>query len=359
MAKAKKLPSGAWRTQVYVGKDAAGKRIYKSFTDENKKKSEYAAAEYAVKHKEENKSENLSLQDAINKYIDNKSNMISPASIRGYRIMQRNSYPLMLTIPIGKIVSTNLVQRQMNENAKRYSAKSMSNQVKFITAVMNYFNISLGKIALKPQEHNGISVPTKEEAEKIMSLLRSAPDIECQALLALTCSLRQSEIAALTAECIDGNIARIHGACVPDENNKIVYKETNKSAAGTRNIVMPEYLSNRISELCHQKVTGRLFVLTPMQVLTRFKKLLSANGMPTFTIHSLRHCFAAIMHAQNIPDRYVMEMGGWASNNVLKRVYQYTFEDEVQKSKQIANKYFDNALSDDMQHETQHDDKKV
>lgn len=38
MAKAKKLPSGSWRVNQYVGKDADGKRVYKSFTADSKKR---------------------------------------------------------------------------------------------------------------------------------------------------------------------------------------------------------------------------------------------------------------------------------------------------------------------------------
>ena len=43
MATAKKLPSGNWRVQVFVGVDENKKRIYKSFTAPTKKQAEYAA----------------------------------------------------------------------------------------------------------------------------------------------------------------------------------------------------------------------------------------------------------------------------------------------------------------------------
>lgn len=40
--------------------------------------------------------------------------------------------------------------------------------------------------------------------------------------------------------------------------------------------------------------------------------------MPPYTIHSLLHFFASIMHARGVPDKYVIEMGGWVSNYVMK-----------------------------------------
>ena len=239
-------------------------------------------------------------------------------------------------------VTDSLIQRQINANGRKYSAKSLRNQLGFITAVMGYFNFTVGKITMKPKENKSILVPTKQDAEKIMALLMTEPEIECQALLALNCSLRQSEIAALRPEDIEGNKVHIHGALVPDENNKLVYKATNKSSAGTRTVVMPEYLSNRIRAVCSDCKKGEyLFTIPPVGVLERFHRLLKSNGMPPYTIHSLRHCFAAIMHAQNVPDKYVMAMGGWSSDYVMKRIYQYTFDEEKDKAQKEANEYFD------------------
>lgn len=345
MPKAKKLASGSWRVLVYAGKDLTGKRQYKSFTDPNKKKAEYAASEYALQHKKENSAENLTFQKASDRYIESKSNLLSSSTIRGYRIIQANALPLLLTVTLGKLESSDLIQQQMNENAKKYSAKSIANQHGFITAVMGYFNFQLDRVTLKPKEEKVFPVPTKKDAEKIMSILEQAPDIECQALLALTCSLRQSEIAGLHVGDIDGAAINIHGARVLGDGHKLVYKSTNKSAAGTRQVVMPDYLTEKIAGLCKGKKSEEfIFSIDPDLVLKKFQRLLKKNGLPPYTMHSLRHCFAAIMHAQGVPDKYVMEMGGWASDYVLKKVYQYTFEDETAKVKKRANRYFNKAI---------------
>ena len=49
--KAKKLPSGRWRCQVYLGKDKNGKNIYKSVTADTRKEAEYLAAEMQLTKK--------------------------------------------------------------------------------------------------------------------------------------------------------------------------------------------------------------------------------------------------------------------------------------------------------------------
>ena len=158
MPKAKKLASGNYRVLVYAGKDATGKRQYKSFTDPNKKK-------------------------ASDRYIDVKSNLLSTSTVRGYRIIQKNALSLLLNATLGKLATSDLIQQQMNENAKKYSAKSFANQHGFITAVMRYFNFQIERVTLKPKEEKTFPVPTKKDAEKIMAILKEAPEIECQALL--------------------------------------------------------------------------------------------------------------------------------------------------------------------------------
>lgn len=47
MAKAKKLPSGNWRVQLFVGVDENGKRKYESFTATTAKAAELMAAQRA------------------------------------------------------------------------------------------------------------------------------------------------------------------------------------------------------------------------------------------------------------------------------------------------------------------------
>lgn len=350
MARAKKLPSGSWRVRVYDGKDGTGKAIYKSFTADDKKTAEFMAAEYKIKHKKEKKS-GLTFDKAVGEYIEAKRNLLSPSTIRSYEVMQRTSYTLLKDKKIDDLVESNLIQQQINENAKKYSAKSLRNQLGLISAVMKYNHYYIGNITLKPKEHTALPMPTEKDSKKIMQLLKTAPDIECQALLALTCSLRQSEIAGIHVEDVNKGKIFIHGARVYNDKKEFVYKPTNKSSAGTRVIDMPPYLTKQIAKRCKDVKSGFLFDIKPGIVLKRFQRLLIDNNIPPYTMHSLRHCFAATLHAQNVPDKYIMEMGGWSSNHVLQDIYQYTFKEETSKIKKKSNNYFENILKNDMKND--------
>ena len=94
MAKAKKLPSGNWRVQVFDYKDADGKRHYRSFTGATRREAEFMAAEWnATRPDQENTFESFTLNDAVAKYIDMKRSVLSPSTIREYvrRITSRRS----------------------------------------------------------------------------------------------------------------------------------------------------------------------------------------------------------------------------------------------------------------------------
>ena len=91
MATAKKLPSGEWRMQKYIGKDETGKRIYKYFTGKTKKEVEYLAAEFCIEYDKEKKKESspyisMTVYEAMEAYIESKSNVLSPSTLFGYDV---------------------------------------------------------------------------------------------------------------------------------------------------------------------------------------------------------------------------------------------------------------------------------
>ena len=63
------------------------------------------------------------------------------------------------------------------------------------------------------------------------------------------------------------------------------------------------------------------------------------------TFHDLRHLNASIMLMLGIPDKYAMERGGWATDNILKSVYQQTFTSERKKIDKIVDGYFNGIIN--------------
>ena len=96
MPKAKKLPSGNWRTRIYIGTEN-GKPKYKSFTADTKKESEYKAIQFSMQTR---KKTNLEIQKSfvpviVNDYIDANSSILSPSTIRGYITLYKNQIKIL------------------------------------------------------------------------------------------------------------------------------------------------------------------------------------------------------------------------------------------------------------------------
>lgn len=320
MATAKKLPSGNYRVRVY---DNATKK-YKSFTAETKKAAELAAQEWLVKRAPTECRSDMTVGDAVRAYIDSKSNVLSISTIRGYEIIYRNAIDEIKDISLNKLTTIHL-QQWVNNNAERYSSKSLSNQYGVITAALKQQKVSIdfSDVTLKKKLKSEIQIPTEEEMGRILHIV-DGTNVELPVTLALCLGLRQSEIAALDWSDYDGDYLTINKSCVPDKDNNFVVKVGNKSAASTRTLVVRGIVKDRLDR--SRKNSGKVSPMLPSSILCRFKQLCRNNGIPEYTMHSLRHANASLMLLKNVPDKYAMEQLGQSSPNMVKNVYQHIFK---------------------------------
>lgn len=336
MATAKKLPSGNYRVRVYDKKT----KKYKSFTAPSKKRAELMANEYLNGLK---RSKNdLTVKQAVENYIFSKDKTLSVSTIRGYEIIKNNAIEGIKDIKLCDIDEI-VLQKWANKNADDYSAKSIRNQYGLITASLkqNKINLDFDSILLKPKQKKEMLIPTIEEMKKIIKITKGT-NIEVAVLLALLLGLRRSEICALKWSDYDGEKINIHSAAVPDKDNKTIIKNTNKSYAGTRKLTVPDVLKSSLDS--QEKCSDFIVTMTPNGIYVRFQSLCEQNGLPKFTLHSLRHANASLMLLQGVPDKYAMERLGQATNNMLKNVYQHTFKNEQEKIADNLNNKFNEII---------------
>lgn len=94
-----------------------------------------------------------------------------------------------------------------------------------------------------------------------------------------------------------------------------------------------------------------LIILSPNQISDSFARLVKKTCDRSFSFHALRHYNASVMLQLNIPDKYAMERMGHSTNNMLKRVYQHTFEDETMRAADKLDDFFDGVLVSDNEHD--------
>lgn len=359
MAKAKKLPSGQWRTLVYShtekvnGKD---KRIYESFTADTKKESEYMAAEFALNKKNKAKPQNMTLGEAIDAYIEVSSPTLSKTSVASYHKIKRNYFLDLMDIPLKNITSDMVqqsVNNEINRPSKKYknstktlSAKTVNNAYGLISTVLGKYYPALQLDVKLPKKQNKIKELLPPEI--IFDVVKGT-DIELPVLLAMWLSFSMSEIRGLSkSKSISNGYISIKEVIV-DVDNTPVIKQQAKAYNRTRSLKIPEYIQQLIDNLDPNE--DRLVPLSGHAVYMRFARLLEKNDLPHMTFHDLRHVNASVMAQLRIPDKYAMERGGWKTDAVMKNVYQHTFSEQRETVDKQIDAYFESKMQHNMQHE--------
>lgn len=133
-------------------------------------------------------------------------------------------------------------------------------------------------------------------------------------------------------------------------NGESILKENAKTEARLRRHRIPPYIMELIEQSPEYQdyiATGKDQLLVPLshnQLEGRWKRLCTKNNI-SLPFHGLRHMNASIMLMLNIPEKYAMERGGWATPNVMKSVYQHTFSDERKQVDDMIDAYFEKLIT--------------
>lgn len=320
--KAKQLPSGSWRVQVRIGE----KRV--SITEPTEK----ACIARALAVQQEllapvDRSQKPTLTVAIDHYIEARQNILSPATIRGYRTIQKNRFQTAMNKRVNDI-SDKEWQRLINAEAKLCSSKTLKNAWGLVSSVISDEMGEAPSLTL-PQV---VSDPRKFlEPDQIKIFLEAAKGTkyEIAALLALH-SLRCSEILALTWDNIDleNNVIHVRGAVVQDENSSYTYKKENKNGTSRRDVpIMIPRLQSLVES--SPQATQRIITACPLTIRTAINKICKENNLPEVGIHGLRHSFASLAYHLRMPEKVAMQIGGWSNDATMRKIYTHVSQKDV------------------------------
>lgn len=352
MATAKKLPSGSWRVQLYIGKDPKGKRQYISFTRPTKKEAEFEALQYQLHYKEISRDATaMTLQEAMEKYIKSKDGILSPSTIRGYDIILRNHFKGLMPVRLNRITPA-MVQEAINAESKPYtdakgrehvpSPKLIRNVHGLLSAVLREYYPSLRLNTTLPQKRATEQAYLESEQIAVLMSAIAGTEMEIPILLSLWMSLRASEVTGLTWDCVDfeRSTITIRQARVRGKDNEWVEKTT-KTASSTRTISAPDYIMELLkSARGNAAAEDHVVNIKNNSLYGRLKRILRKNGLPPIRFHDLRHTNASVMALLNVPDIYAQKRGGWATPGVMKKVYQHAMETKRNSVDESIDNYF-------------------
>ena len=344
--KAKKLPSGNYRTQVIVGYDENGKRIVKSFTADTPHEAIRMALDYKSDKAIGAVPRSMTVEQAFTQYIETRDNVLSPSTIRGYNIVKNTRLQSIMKINILQL-SINDIQRAVNMDAKRLSHKSVKSSLSLLKSVLAVqgIDICIKRIALPPKKKKQVMLPTVQEILRVIV----GTDIELPCLLAMWLSLRISEVRGLQFRDVseDGKTITVCRARMYFDGHEVL-RDCNKTYESTRTNALPPYILQLIQKVPHTSENDFIVSLSYGYINNHFKAVMQEAGYD-ISFHKLRHAFATTLNDLGIPSNYIQKLGGWSTDNIMKSVYTHTTTTKESEYQQKIDEYFLSALGDSAQ----------
>lgn len=341
MANAKKLPSGSWRVQAKA--TVNGKYVKKSFTADNKNEAEILARQWQMNvGKEKTTQNNLTLLEGIEKYIELKSAVFSPATIKGYNTIKRNYFDGIMDKPMSKITDDDIQADIDKMIADEYTPKTIINGYALVATVLKKYAKYTPDVTLPQKKKIQYRTPDATTLKKILKAV-DGTNIELPIYLIVFLGLRISEVRGLKWSNVHDDYITIDEARVELEHGDA--EKGTKNYSSTRDIITPQILKSKLE--AYRQPDGYVINDRANTIYKRFIAMLKKNELPICDLHELRHANASIMLQVGIANKYAQARGGWSTDNTLKTVYQQTFNDG---DKEAANKmdiFFNNLLKED------------
>ena len=195
------LPSGKWRCQVMVD----GKR-FDVIEDDPATAHAKALAVKAGLLEQEKSPKDLTVGEAIDRYIESKDAVLSPSTIYGYKRVRTYALQDIMDIRLSDLTQET-IQRAVNRMARDKSPKSVRNAHGLLSAVLSVYRPNMVLRTTLPQRQViEASVPDDNQITMIVQGCIGTK-AELPILLAIWLGLRASEIRGLTWDCVkDGKI---------------------------------------------------------------------------------------------------------------------------------------------------------
>lgn len=256
-------------------------------------------------------------------YIENRRNVISPATVRTYNTKIKQLSKAFKCKQIEKITSED-VQKEINLFSLNHSAKTTQTLHGFISSVLKEYRPALAlRTKLPPKVNKEKYEPTNEDIKRILDNVKGTKYSVPFQLGVLGC--RRAEICALDMSDLTGNELRIHRSKVYLDGEWII-KETPKTDESNRILYLPDSLVKEINE------QGYIYDNYPASLYKGIRAAQKRLGIPSFRFHDLRAYFASYAHSLGIPDADIMSLGGWKTDAVMKRIYRKSIEESKKHS---------------------------
>lgn len=348
---ARQLPSGKWFVQLRID----GQSISITRDKEDQAIAEAMAIKKGIIKAKTSQKSAPTLYDAMDDYIKQRENVLSPATIAGYKVIQRNRFKQLHRVKVTEITSTKW-QKAVNSEAKTVvqpatdekpekliSAKTLKNSAMFVQTVIAEYGGEKLSARLPQVIPNELEWLTPEQIPIFLKAIKGNK-YEIPALLALS-SLRQSEIVALQRKNIDTEkcTITIHGSAVKDDSGKVIQKKENKNLSSRRTV--PFLIPQLKEAIENRNFSSETYIYPHYSNVLRLNinKICAANNLPEVGVHGLRRSFASLCYHLGVSEAVTMIAGGWSDFRTMRKIYTKISEADILDQASKFTQFFENA----------------
>lgn len=268
-----------------------------------------------------------SFNAAAEEYIKIKENILSPRTVREYKLYPARLPEWFQNAEIRDLTPSD-VQMCVNELSRSLSAKTVRSLHGFISAVLGNARPGLTlRTTLPKLQKKEPYIPKKEDLKRI---LEEAEGTQYFVPLRLACyGLRRGEICALELSDLDSkDVIHITKDLVQNSEGKWI-KKPPKTPSSVRDVPIDKALADLI------RSQGYVFEGFPGTISNFLSRTQDKLGLERFSLHKLRHLFASILLDEGYDLKTIQELGGWQGNETVSKVYLHSLKlkDEEQRRK--------------------------
>lgn len=347
--KANKLPSGSWNIRLRLGGEEIS--VTEPSEQEAIKKARLIKAEYLAGKREAKVAESsLTLSAAIDLYCADRSNKLSPATVRKYKNIKTNHWKSLMQKRMDEITARQW-QAAVNEMLARYATKTVKVSLGMTKSVVLACGAKFPKVKIKKSSAEKAKEIDKckfLEPEQILEFVNTVEKKYAETpyaiplLLALS-SLRIGEIDGLDWENVTDNIVKIRRVRIMDENNEWIYKDGAKTEGSVRDV--PVFIPQLAALLkANRKAEGKVMLCCQDALRRACGRVCKDAGVPCPGVHGLRHSFASLCASPqvSIPELISQQIGGWENDKIMKEIYTHVAKSDINASLSRLTAFYKN-----------------
>ena len=343
---------GLYHVRVFAKPDAEGRRPSKRISGPTRKDVQQQALAWQQEMEQQNRSfYKMPLSEAAQKYLEylsQKKKPLSPSTKRLYDSYAKLYFQNLHDISIFNITEE-MIQAEIFELESKLSAKTIINIVNFYVPCIHHFRRGFHPdLELPEKEEATIQVPDMEYLKNKIATIDNKR-LLLPVLLAAYCGMRRSEIAALdlhndveydvplriNGTQTSGGFIHINRALVRGIEEYEI--KGTKTKAGTRTVFLPGWLNDIVKQY---RDDPEYVPYPPHKISSRFAEWAEREDI-CCSFHGLRHFYASLGEALNIPDLYMMSMMGHSTSNMLDK-YKEIMADKQREVNESLFVYLNN-----------------